>query len=111
MRIPVDTQKVQVLAIGQPVTVLDFTTKVPKLDSNGTPLYKVPVVLAGTGERSDPTTQISFASPTPPAIKSGDLLAVSNLVASTWTFRDNTGRERSGVSFRSDKVEPTKTNR
>jgi hypothetical protein len=111
MRSPVDTQKVQVLAIGQPTQVLDFTTKTPKLDLSGVPLYKVPVVLSGTGERSDPTTTISVASTAPPSIKSGDLLTVTGLVASTWAFRDNAGRERSGVSFRAERLELVKTNR
>jgi hypothetical protein len=109
MRIPVDTQKVQVLAIGQPTPVLDFTTKTPKVDQSGLPLFKVAVVLTGTGDRDDPTTTITIAAATAPAIKTGDRLVATELVASSWTFRDNSGRERSGVSFRAKRLEPAKS--
>ena len=111
MRIPIDTQKVQVLAIGKPYPVLDFTTKEPRLDTDGTPLFKVPVVLTGTGDRSDPTTTVTFPAATAPPIKTGDHLTATELVASTWTFRDNSGRERSGVTLRALRIEQAKSSR
>ena len=111
MRIPVDTNTVRVLAIGAPTPVLDFNTKEARSDLNGVPLYKVPVVLSGTGERVDPTTSITVPAQTPPEIKSGDALTAIDLVANAWTFRDNTGKERSGVSFRALRLEKSKPSR
>jgi hypothetical protein len=106
MRIPVDTTKVSFIAIGTPSEVLDFETKTHKADAKGTPLYRVPVVLFGTGEYVDPTVNITIASASLPAIKSGDALVAAGLVANFWTMPDRTGRgQRSGVSFRADKIE------
>ena len=70
MRIPVDTQKVQVLATGQPFPVLDFTTKTPKLDPAAYLCTRCPWFYRAPGERSDPTTTNSVASTAPPSIKS-----------------------------------------
>jgi hypothetical protein len=105
MRIPVDESKVQIIVIGLPTPTIDFTSKAPKFDGNGVPLFRVPVVLSGTGERMDPTVVITVASATPPSVKSGDVLVATNLVANTWSMRDDAGRERSGVSFRADRLE------
>lgn len=105
MRFPIDTSKVTLLAIGQPQPQVEYKSTNAKVDANGTPLYRVPVVLGGTGERTDPTTTITVASPTAPNIKSGDTLTASNLVANSWTLRGSDGHERSGVTLRADRLD------
>ena len=104
MRLPIDTTKVTVLAIGDPRPVLEFGTDTPKIDKAGKPLFKIPVLLSGTGDRTDPTTTIT-ASGDLSSIKSGQQLHCTNLSASTWTLRDANGKDRSGLTLRADHVE------
>ena len=103
MRLPLDTNKLNVLAIGEPRPVLEFGTENAKFDATGKPLFKVPVLLSGTGDRTDPTSTI-VSSGDSSQIKSGLALHCTNLSASTWTIRDANGRERSGVTLRADEI-------
>jgi hypothetical protein len=104
MRLPIDTTKVSVLAIGEPRPVLDFGTENPKIGPDGLPVFKVPVLLLGTGDRTDPTTNITVSGDLT-QVKSGVTLRCKNLSASTWTLRDANGRERSGITLRADNIE------
>lgn len=104
MRLPIDTTKVSVLAIGEPRPVLDFGTENPKVGPDGQPIYKVPVLLLGTGDRTDPTTTITVSGDVT-SVKSGVSLRCTNLSASTWTLRDANGRERSGITLRADRID------
>ena len=104
MRLPIDTTKLSVLVIGDPRPVLDFGTQNPKVGSDGQPIFKVPVLLLGTGDRTDPTTTITVSGDLT-QVKSGVTLRCKNLSASTWTLRDANGRERSGITLRSDSIE------
>lgn len=103
MRLPIDTNRLTVLAIGEPRPVLEYGTDQPKLSADGKPLSKVPVVLLGTGDRVDPTASITVVG-VAKDIKSGATLSCANLTAMTWTIRDNSGRERSGITLRADSV-------
>ncbi|MBW8077042.1 MAG: hypothetical protein GJU76_02985 [Gallionella sp.] len=67
-------------------------------------MFKIPVLLLGTGDRTDPTTTITVSGDLT-QVKSGITLRCKNLSASTWTRRDANGRERSGITLRSDSVE------
>jgi len=104
MRLPVDTNKITVLVIGEPRPVVEFGTDIPKLDKAGKPLFKLPVLLSGTGDRTDPTTTITVSGDLS-SLKSGQQLRCTNLSASTWTLRDANGRDRSGLTLRADRVE------
>ena len=104
MRLPVDTTQVTVLAIGTPRPVFEFGTENPKLGLDGSPVFKVPVLLLGTNERTDPTATITVGGDLS-QVKSGVTLRCQNLTVSTWTLRDGNGRERSGVTLRADRIE------
>jgi len=104
MRLPVDATKLTVLAIGEPRAVFEYGTETPKLDLEGKPVVRVPVLLIGTGERTDPTAAITVSSDVS-QVKSGATLRCHNLTVSTWSMRDNTGRERTGITLRADRLE------
>jgi hypothetical protein len=104
MRLPVDASKLTVLAIGEPRPVFDFGTENPKIGLDGKPVVKVPVLLLGTGERTDPTATITVSGDVA-QVKSGVALRCQNLTVSTWTMRDNNGRERTGVTLRADRLD------
>ena len=104
MRLPIDTTKLTVMAIGEPRPVFDFGTENPKIGSNGKPVVKVPVLLLGTGERTDPTATITVSGDVA-QVKSGATLRCRNLTVSTWSMRDSSGRERTGTTLRADRLE------
>jgi len=104
MRLPIDASKLTVLAIGEPRPVFEFGTEIPKVNIDGKPVVKVPILLIGTGERTDPTATITVSGDVS-QIKSGATLRCLNLTVSTWSLRDNTGRERTGITLRADSLE------
>jgi len=104
MRLPIDTSKVSVLAIGEPRPIMEFGTENPKVSLDGKPMFKVPVLLVGTGDRTDPSTTITVGGDLS-QVKSGVSLRCKNLSASTWSLRDANGRERSGITLRADSIE------
>ena len=104
MRLPIDTSKVSVMATGQPRPVMEFGTQNPKVGVDGKPVFKVPVLLIGTGDRTDPSTTITVGGDLL-EVRSGVVLRCKNLSASTWTLRDANGRERTGITLRADSIE------
>lgn len=104
MRPPIDVTKLTVLAIGEPRPVFDFGTENPKIGLDGKPIVRVPVLLVGTGERTDPTATITVTGDVA-QIKSGATLRCQNLTVSTWSMRDNSGRERTGITLRADRLD------
>jgi hypothetical protein len=105
MRLPVDTSKLTIIVIGDPSPVLEFGTNSPKLTPDGRALHKIPVLLTGTGERVEPTATVTVAG-TLPALSRGGTVEFTGLTASTWTIRDQNGRERSGMTLRAEGVRP-----
>jgi hypothetical protein len=83
---------------------MEFGTQNPKVGVDGKPMFKVPVLLIGTGDRTDPSTTITVGGDLT-QVKSGVVLRCKNLSASTWTLRDASGRERSGITLRADNIE------
>jgi hypothetical protein len=61
--------------------------------------------MSGTGERQDPTINITVASQERPPVQKGDAVLPRNLTARTWSLKDAQGRERSGVAFEADSLE------
>lgn len=102
MRLPIDASGLSAIVIGDPLPVLEYGTDKPKTDVEGRPLFRVPVLLSGTGERRDPTTTITVPGPLPQLGK-GQPAEFDRLTISTWTVT-NGGRERSGVTLRAAAV-------
>lgn len=103
MRFPIDVSKLSIIVIGDPSPVMVYGTDTPRLTSDGKPLYKIPVLLTGTGEKIEPTTTITVTG-TPPPLPRGSVVQFSGLTLSTWSMRDQNGRERSGVTLKADAV-------
>ena len=57
MRLPIDTQTVKFAAAGPAEPVLDYETRAPKLDENGTALFNVPLFAAGSGVKDSITVK------------------------------------------------------
>jgi hypothetical protein len=108
MKLPIDTSRISAIVIGDPSPVLEFGTTTPKLTSGGQPLYRIPVLLAGTGERIEPTTTVTVSGVLPTLVR-GEAVHFIGLSVSTWTIRDQSGRERSGVTLRAEAVEAPTT--
>lgn len=106
MKLPVKTDSLTFTLIGDVLPVLDYETKQPKYDTNGQALYRVPVLVGGTGARFDAQVSVTVAG-TVPALSRGRV-TFTNLTVTSWSLRGADGRERSGVSFRADAVEQAK---
>ena len=101
MRLPIDTGSVKFAAAGPAEPVLDYETRVPKLDENGTALFNVPLFAAGTGIKDSITVKVSGE---PKGLSEFTMVKVTNLIATTWEVGTN-----HGVSFRADRIELIKT--
>ena len=78
MRLPIDTGTVKFAAAGPAEPVLDYETRAPKLDENGTALFAVPLFAAGTGIKDSITVKVA-----------GDVKGLSKftLVKAAWPIR------------------------
>ena len=99
MKLPIDTSAIAFLCAMAPEPVIDFETKRPRADENGEPLYTVQLLVMG----EDSADLIAVKVPGLPsaAIRQGHPVKVTGLVAQPWTMAD-----RSGVSFRAQRIEP-----
>jgi len=104
MRLPIDSSNLTALVIGDPLPVAVYGTDTQKTTPDGRPLFRVPVVLLGTGERIDPTTTVTLPGPISTLTK-GVPARIAGLTLSTWTVRGGDGRDRSGVTLRADSIE------
>jgi hypothetical protein len=100
MKLPIDTSAATWLCATGPEPVIDFETKRQRADENGEPMYSVQLVLLGDGNADLLTVKVAGE----PRIAQGQPVRVTGLVASPWAMGD-----RSGVSFRAEKVEPATT--
>ena len=103
MRLPIDVAHLTVLVIGDPVPVTVFGTDTQRVTADGRPLFKVPVLLSGTGEKTDPTATLTLAGPLP-ALSKGVPCQLEGLTISTWTMRGTDGRDRSGTTLRAESI-------
>ena len=101
MRLPIDTQTVKFAAAGPAEPVLDYETRAPKLDENGTALFNVPLFAAGSGVKDSITVKVSGE---PKGLSEFTPVKVTNLIATTWEVGTN-----HGVSFRAERIELLKT--
>ena len=100
MKLPIDTGSVKFAAAGPAEPVLDYETRAPKLDENGTPLFNVPLFAAGTGIKDSITVKVAGE---PKGLSEFTMVKVANLIATTWEVGSN-----HGVSFRADRIELVK---
>ena len=100
MRLPIDTGTVKFAAAGPAEPVLDYETRAPKLDENGTPLYAVPLFAAGGGIKDSITVKVAGDVK---GLSEFTVVKVTNLIATTWEVGAN-----HGVSFRADRIEVMK---
>ena len=108
MQVPVDASRMTIIATGEPQPIKIYGTDEQKVDRAGRQLFRVPVLLSGTGDRIDPTTTVTVPGPIP-ALRRGAQVRCKNLTLSTWTVRGNDNRERSGVTLRAESIEPSGT--
>ena len=97
MRLPIDTQTVKFAAAGPAEPVLDYETRAPKPDENGTALFNVPLFAAGSGVKDSITVKVSGE---PKGLSEFTPVKVTNLIATTWEVGTN-----HGVSFRAERIE------
>jgi hypothetical protein len=98
VRLPVDTSAMVLVAMAAPEPVVDFTTRQPKADPNGQPLYTVQVaaMYADQGE----VLAVKIAGQ-PTGINPGMAVEIGGLVAQPWELGD-----RFGVSYRAANIRP-----
>ena len=100
MKFPIDTTNLQFGSGGKPEPVIDFDTKQPRVDENGTPLFKVPMfVITPDGNEK---FEIKVAGE-PKGLTNFGLVKVTNLVAQNWDMGN-----MHGISFRADRIETIK---
>jgi hypothetical protein len=100
MKLPIDTGTVKLAAAGPAEPVLDYETRVPKLDEHGVALFNVPLFAAGTGIKDSITVKVAGE---PKGLSTFTIVKVTNLIATTWEVGSN-----HGVSFRADRIELVK---
>jgi hypothetical protein len=98
VRLPVDTSAMVLVAMAVPEPVVDFTTRQPKADANGQPLYTVQVA-AMYGDQGE-VLAVKVAGE-PGGIRPGMAVEVAGLMAQPWELGD-----RSGVSYRAAIIRP-----
>jgi hypothetical protein len=98
VRLPVDTSAMTLVAMAAPEPVVDFTTRQPKADANGQPLFTVQVA-AMYGDQGE-VLAVKVAGQ-PAGIRAGMAVEISGLVAQPWELGD-----RFGVSYRAAAVRP-----
>jgi len=91
---------VKFAAAGPAEPVLDYETRAPKLDENGTALFNVPLFAAGSGVKDSITVKVAGE---PKGLSEFTPVKVTNLMATTWEVGTN-----HGVSFRADRIELVK---
>jgi hypothetical protein len=99
MKLPVDTSAIAFLCALTPEPVVDFETRRPKADENGEPLYVIQLLAMADG--SADLLAVKVPGVPSSGIRQGAPVKVHGLVAQPWTMHD-----RSGVSFRAQRVEP-----
>ena len=101
MRLPIDTTQLSFICAGPAEPVLDYESRRPKTDENGTPLFQVALVAMCDGVAE----VIAVKVPGQPAgIAQGAPVRLRGLTALPWAMGD-----RSGVAYRASGLDPTTT--
>lgn len=105
MLFPINSSNLNIILIGEPTPSNVYGTNEQKKDKKGRLLFKVPVLISGTGDKLDPTTSIVVAGPLP-SLSKGQRIQFENLSILNWTMRGNDGVMRSGIVLKADSVSP-----
>jgi hypothetical protein len=98
MKLPIDTSSITFLAASGAEPVVDFDTRQPRVGGDGRPLVSVSLVaLSAEGADVIPVKTVGELK----GVTQGTPVRVTGLVATPWSIG-----ERSGVSFRAERVEP-----
>jgi hypothetical protein len=103
MLLPVDTSKLSIIVIGDAIPQFVYGTKDRRKNAKGEDVFKIPVLISGTGDRQDPTTTITIAGEIPNLIK-GTKIQFVGLTISSWNIKGNDGVTRNGVSLRAEGI-------
>lgn len=103
MLIPVDARNLNIIAIGDPIPQFVYGTNEKRKNKAGQEIYKLPVLISGSGERQDPTTTITIAGAI--NVNKGVRLTFTNLVVQTWSLKGNDGVLRNGITLKADGVQ------
>src|SRR3954467_15307449 len=101
MRLPIDTSRLQFLAVAAAEPLKQFEegkpreSWAPRVDSNGEVLWRVQLVALGDGEAEI----IRVAVPGDPGISPGDMVRVDGMTAQAWEMDG-----RSGMAFRATAI-------
>ena len=105
MLLPVDTSKLSIIVIGEAIPQFVYGTKERRTNAKGEEVFKIPVLISGTGDRQDPTTTITVSGNIPNLVKGANVQFVG-LTISSWTIKGNDGVTRNGVSLRAEGIAP-----
>jgi hypothetical protein len=95
MSIPVDTAKARFMAADNPSPALDYTTKVPKVDQNGQPIWIVPTIVMSEGHKG---TIVNIRVPgEPKGVRAFGFVKITGFYISVW---------EKGAFYDAERVEP-----
>ena len=97
MKLPIDTSAMQFIAVMPPIMSTEYGTDTPKLDKNGQVMWTLQVAAMAEGSADI----LKVKHPGEPKVEIGAPLRLHGLVASPYEMKD-----RSGVSFLVDRIEP-----
>lgn len=105
MLLPVDISKLSIIVIGEAIPQFVYGTKDRRTNAKGEEVFKIPVLISGTGDRQDPTTTITVSGSIPNLVK-GTKVQFIGLTISSWSIKGNDGVTRNGVSLRAEGIAP-----
>ena len=106
MQLPINTEKLTFMVVGDVSPVRVYGSEEIKVDSKGRQLFRVPVLISGTGAKYDPNTTVTIAGPIGNVVRGQ--IKFKGLTLSTWTVRGSDGKERNGVTLRAEGVEQSR---
>jgi hypothetical protein len=97
MRLPVDTNLLSFICAGTAEPVVDYESRRPKTDENGTPLFQVALVAMSDGVAEVIAVKVPGE---PKGVTQGAQVRLAGLVAVPWAMGD-----RSGIAYRATHIE------
>jgi hypothetical protein len=105
--IPVDVSKIIFIAMEGPKPKLrNRKTGEQSVDRDGRPVHVIRCACVPADESSDAVPEIEAIHTIAdvPSLRRGAPVQVSGLVARPWAFQDDSGKERSGVTFWAEQI-------
>ena len=103
MELPINTERLNIILIGEALPVMVYGTNEQKKDANGQLVFKAPVLIQGTNSRQDPTTMITYSGEKI-NFPNGTKLVVKDLTLLTWSMRGTNGQMRNGATLRAKAI-------